>query len=109
MDNHTLASITKIIFGVVLFLTAGFIVLSTFQYLKRNEAEATCTREQVVSYVKENEIPVYLDGENIDIDSVDLQYYDWSFNEEKNVLRLHERKQSSGSHTTVVPVPIFMQ
>lgn len=68
------------------------------------EEEATYTIERVVSYVKENEIPVYLDGETIDIDSVDLKYYDWSFNDEKNILRLHARNQSP----VVIPVPIFI-
>ena len=71
---------------------------------KSAEAEMTYTIEQVVSYVKENEIPVYLDGEPVDINSVDLKYYDWSFNEEKNILRLHERNQP----TAVIPVPIFL-
>ena len=70
----------------------------------KKSTEATYTTEQVVSYVKENEIPVYFDGETIDIDSVDLEYYDWSFNEEKNVLRLHARNQS----LAVIPVPIFI-
>ena len=109
MNDHTLASINKAFAALVIFSMVIFILSCTFKVLTKKEAERTQTREQVVSYVKENEIPVYLDGETIDIDSVDLKYYDWSFNEEKNVLRLHARKQSSGSHTTVVPVPIFMQ
>ncbi len=70
-----------------------------------NKEPAVSTEAEIVTYVKEHNVPVYLDGVEIDIDSVDIKYYNWSFNEEKNVLRLHTRNQS----TTIIPVPIFMQ
>jgi len=51
------------------------------------------TEAEITTYVKNHDVPVYLDGVEIDsIDYIDLSKYEWSFNADKSVLRISHKR-----------------
>lgn len=91
----------------ILFIVAGIILMIGFLsygVIKASEMEKTEGKE-AYEYAIQNDIPTYLDGELVKIETVCIDFYEWKFNENKTVLFLTRKNKGSNAR---VAVPIII-